>query len=462
MSRFQRAFESFTDDHGWRDMEVEGDLPADLKGTLYSTGPSLFELLGERYDHWFDGDGAVSGVRFGSGKARSAARVLDTPALREERKRGRLLYGGYNRRAAARMALRAPLKRAKNTGNTAVLAHAGRVYALWEAGRPIEVDPDTLETLGTCSFDGALRGAYSAHPHRVAARNAIYGFGFHLSHRPALDVFETREGETRRLTSVDLWPVRMVHDFIVTEKHIVFFIPPVRVRVLRALINIGSFAENLRWDPALGTEVVVIPIDEPERVVRYRTAAFYQWHFVNAFERGDDIVVDVVRYPDFRTADWLYAFSNGRPLPEAPSSLDRVVLTPKSERFAVEPLWDHPCEFPTVARSHTGREHRHAFLAAHSSLDGMREGPVDRIAKVDTTTGVATMVDLGAHTMVGEPFVVQKGEADDDAFLLSHVYDADTHRTFLAVVDAQTMDLRAKCWFGGHLPPRLHSDFVTD
>lgn len=442
-------------------MEIEGRVPDALRGTLYSTGPSLFDVLGERYDHWFDGDGAISAVRFVEGRARSAAKLLQTPALQEERRAGKMLFAGYQRRGALRMLARSPLKRGKNTGNTAVLAEGRRVFALWEGGRPIEVDAETLETLGPQSFDGVIEGSFSAHPHRVASRDAVYGFGLRVGRRPYLDVFETRAGTTRRLTSVPIWPVRMVHDFIATEKHIVFLVPPVRIRISRALFGTGGLTDYLRWEPSLGTEIIVIPIDAPERVVRYRTEAFYQWHFVNAFERGDDIVVDVVRYPDFRTNDWLHAFSRGAPLPEACSSLDRVVLTPKSERFAVEPVWEHPCEFPAIARRQAGREHRFAFVAAHRDLDQVREGPLDRVAKVDTESGMTTMVDFGEGTMVGEPLVVRRGEGEDDAFLLTHVYDADAHRTFLAVIDAETMELHAKCFFGGHLPPRLHSDFVS-
>src|SRR5437868_14286272 len=38
---------------------VEGRWPADLAGTFYRNGPGRFELGGERYRHWFDGDGMV-------------------------------------------------------------------------------------------------------------------------------------------------------------------------------------------------------------------------------------------------------------------------------------------------------------------------------------------------------------------------------------------------------------------
>ena len=37
--------------------QVWGSMPPDLNGVFYRNGPGRFELGGERYHHWFDGDG---------------------------------------------------------------------------------------------------------------------------------------------------------------------------------------------------------------------------------------------------------------------------------------------------------------------------------------------------------------------------------------------------------------------
>ena len=46
----------------------------------------------------------------------------------------------------------------KNTANTHVVGHAGRILALMEGARPTELGPD-LETVGEHDFGGALHGA---------------------------------------------------------------------------------------------------------------------------------------------------------------------------------------------------------------------------------------------------------------------------------------------------------------
>ncbi len=50
--------------------------------------------------------------------------------------------------------------------NTNVIGHAGRTFAIVEAGSlPYELT-DELETIGACDFDGTLAGGYTAHPKR--------------------------------------------------------------------------------------------------------------------------------------------------------------------------------------------------------------------------------------------------------------------------------------------------------
>ncbi len=62
--------------------------------------------------------------------------------------------------------------------NTNVIGHAGRTFAIVEAGsRPYELT-DELETVGVCDFDGTLPGGYTAHPearpgHGRAARRVV-------------------------------------------------------------------------------------------------------------------------------------------------------------------------------------------------------------------------------------------------------------------------------------------------
>ena len=45
-------------------IRFEGKLPKALRGTLHRNGPALLERAGQRYHHWFDGDGMVQAYEF--------------------------------------------------------------------------------------------------------------------------------------------------------------------------------------------------------------------------------------------------------------------------------------------------------------------------------------------------------------------------------------------------------------
>ena len=104
--------------------------------------------------------------------------------------------------------------------------------------------------------------------------------------KSAIDLYELPlRGPARRLGTLPLDAPTVLHDFIATDRHLVFVLAPTRLRLLRALLGETRPERLFDWQPERGSEVVVVPIDEPERVVRFRTEPFFVWHFANAFER---------------------------------------------------------------------------------------------------------------------------------------------------------------------------------
>ena len=456
---WRSAFRDLPREHGFEPMAVEGRLPPDLRGTLYRVGPSLYASFGERYRHWFDGDGAVSAVRFVDGAAQGAVRLVQSEGLLEERRAGRRIFAAYGTPAAGGPIARAR-SRYKNAANTSVMAWNEGLYALFEGSLPTRIDADDLQTLGTTSFGGVIPENFSAHPHRVPARRASYNFGVRFGRTTLLDVFELPDGgDARRIASLPLAGATMIHDFIATENHLVFFAPPLRLHVLRQLLGVAPYAENLAWRPELGTEILVVPIDRPTEPIRIEAEAFYQWHFSNAFERDGRIVVDFVRYPDFSSNAWLGGLPHGEDRPARPGTFWRATIDLHAKRFAAQQIWGTSCEFPRVAPAVQARPYRHAWMAAHS---GAYRGLYDRLAKVDVETGAVRVFDPGPGCYPSEPVFVPRpgGSAEDDGWVLALVYDAHAGRSHVAIVDGTSGETIARAWFDHHVPPTFHGGFA--
>ena len=441
-----------TREHGFQPLRVEGRLPGELRGTLVRNGPGQFEQFGRPYRHPFEADGALSAVRFdGSGGALGSARLTPSAGLVEERAAGRILYGlsaPWPRRV-----LNLLRGRQKNTANTNVMAWQGRLFALMEGAGPTEIDPGTLDVIGETDL-GMVRGGFSAHPHRVAARRASYNFGLQYGRRTLLYWYELPDaGPARRLGQLELGGPTMLHDFIATESHLVFFVSPIRINVARLLLQVGGFQDMFQWRPERGTEVICIPIDRPSEVVRFHHDAFFQWHFTNAFDRGGELVIDYVRYPDFDSFNAIGLRAAERTF--AHGGYHRAVVDPARRTLRSELVWDHACEFPRIHPGREGGRHEVAWLAL---------GQLEGIARVDAGNGAVSQHSLPAHQRASEPLFVPRpgGTAEDDGWLLVLCADLAAERSFVAVHDARRIADAplARVWFDHLIPITFHGGWL--
>lgn len=213
--------------------------------------------------------------------------------------------------------------------------------------------------------------------------------------------------------------------------------------------------------------MIVVPIDEPTRVTRFTVEPFYQWHFANAFEHGAQVVVELVRYPDFSSNAWLGSLVRDTPPADfAPGSLHRATIDPAARTLRSEERWSGYGEFPTVAPGVSAREHRIVWLATVSAETAARRGLPDRLARIDVTTGRADVVALGPSQYPSEAiFVPRPGAApatEDDGWVVTLVYDARVDRSHVAVLDARDPHAGpiARAWFDQPIPFTFHGAFV--
>jgi all-trans-8'-apo-beta-carotenal 15,15'-oxygenase len=467
--RWMGSLRDLPREHGFEPLRVEGSLPAELRGTLYRTGPSRFSSFGKPYGHLFDGDGAVTAVRFANGGALGASKLVQTEDLVKERGAGRQIYGGYGTTTPGLKRFWPPAVRSrlKNPANTSILVWGQRVFALYEGDLPTEIAPSDLATLGEQDL-GFVVESFSAHPRAAPSRRKIYNFGLRYGSKTILDIYELDDsGAGRKFTEVPLAQTTLIHDFVATEKHLVFFAPPLRFNPLRLLFGLDTLNGAMRWSPEFGTDVIVVPIDDPARVTRFTIDAFFQWHFLNAYERGNEIVVDVVRFPDFKSNEWfgeliqphlMSAYMGGE--------LWRITLDPGARRATNEPCWAHPCEFPRVAPAVESTRHTIGWLAAYGTSAGtLVERLPDAVAKVEVETGRSS-VWLSGGGVVSEPIFVPRlgngaGQAEDDGWVLALVYDPASDASNITVLDGRDLSSGplARAWFDHHVPPTFHGAF---
>lgn len=432
--------------HGFEALEVEGELPRDLLGTLYRNGPALFEVGGQRYDHLFEGDGGITALRLDAGRAFGAHRILETAGLAQERAEGRAIFGTsvpWHTRIA-----NIYRGRHKNVANTNVLSHRGGLYALWEGGKPTRFDADALTLVGEETLGDVVQGTFSAHPHAVPARRTTYNFGLKYGRTNLLTAYALPwDGEAKVLGEVTLRHPVMLHDFVATERHLVWFVSPIKLDLVRFALGLATFDRLFRWDASLATEVIVMPIDAPSEVRRFEVPAFFQWHFANAFERDGEIVVDYVHYAN------MDSFHDIGRSAAAKGRLHRAVIGSRGLR--TEQIASLSCEFPLVHPGLEGAQSAPVWVSLQGDAGG--------IARVHRGEERAFFFDEG--TLASEAVVIPKSGAarsEDDVYLAALVLDGASQRSFFAIWDGPRFQDGpiAKAWFDHPVPITFHGKWV--
>jgi carotenoid cleavage dioxygenase-like enzyme len=289
---------------------ISGTVPTGLRGSLYRNGPGRLSRGGMLMGHWFDGDGAVLAVQFSEGRAIGTYRFVQTAAYQAEAQADRLMFSNYGTLPAWRDRWRG----LKNAANTAVLALDDRLLALWEGGLPHGLDLASLETRGIDDLGYLPRnGSYSAHPSRDGQTGEIFNFGVGFGVKPQVRLYRSnRRGQLLRQGVFNLDHLPLLHDFVLAGRYMIFCIPPVTIALLPLALQQRCLSASLRWQPELGTTIVVCDRDSLAVVQRFQTDAWFQWHFGNGAVLADGtVVVDYVRYEDLATNEFLREVASG-------------------------------------------------------------------------------------------------------------------------------------------------------
>ncbi len=428
------------------ELNVIGQVPDALSGRYLRNGPNPASPPEPATYHWFTGDGMVHGIRLRDGRAEwyrnrwvRSAEVART--LGEEPRPG-LVHAGMDFAA-----------------NTNVIGHAGRTFAIVEAGaRPYELT-DELETIGPCDFGGTLDGGYTAHPKRDPLTGELYAVSYFFGWGDDIEVTildaQARVRSTRRVAMGG--PVS-VHDCAITQRYIVLLDLPVTFNLEAAA---GGASFPYRWQEDYHARVGLLPRDgESTDVVWHDVEPCYVFHPMNAFDApdGDGIVLDVVRHPSmFRTQ--LLGPAEGSP------TLERWHLDGRGSPVKEERVDDRGQEFPRVDERRVGLPHRYGYAVAVAESDDIL-GTESVLLRHDFERGASEARSFGRRASLGEAVFVPRsdGAGESDGWVMALVHAADTGISALHILNAGDIDGEAQAVveLPQRVPAGFHGNWVPD
>ena len=439
---------------------LSGRLPPGLEGVLWRNGPAEHERFDERYTHWFDGDGMVQAFTFAGGTVSHRARILDTPKRRSETREGRRFIPAFGTPGTGQLAGPDDM----NVANTSMLVHSGHLMALWEGGSALEVDPETLGARQFKAWRPDLSGLpFSAHP-RVEEDGTLWNIGVVYWPREALLVYRIgRDGAVVNANLLDVGPMGMVHDFVVTSGHLVVLLAPLVIDSDLLTASGVSFLDAHVWRPEHGTRILTIDKNLLEVVRRHELPSGFHFHHGNGWEEADGTIrLDLCQAPDpeFATRD-LRAVMRGELEFSSAHPRFRSVVLPPGSSAAVSLSVPGLAEFPRIDPRRTGRRHRVVFALAGGEED--ENWPFRRVVSIDPEQGEVDGWSYPGHQIPEEHVFVPAGEAEGEGWLLGPYLDVRRMATGLNVFNARHVSA-GPLWEGilpYPLPLALHGTFAA-
>ena len=438
---------------------IEGRLPPELRGTFYRNGPAVHERFGLRYRHWFDGDGMVQALRFDGTGVTHRGRVLMTPKLARERAAGRRLLPGFATPVGRGARVRGPDD--LNPANTSLVEHHGELLALWEGGSASVLDRATLAWEGFKTWADGFEGVpFTAHP-KIDPDGTLWAFGAIYLPAPRLVLYQVApDGALVKADVIDVGPLGMVHDFVVTGKHLVIVLPPF-VPEPEALIE-GTFLDAFEWRPELGSRALVVSKDDFGERRWYSLPPGFGFHHGNGWEEASGTLrfdLCVAPDPTLMTERFRYIMQ-GELRPAEPARYTRFALLPdgSSDLETERGGW---AEFPRVAPAVTGLRNRYVYTLGAG--EGTHGPVLHRLEKRDLERGTLDTFDFGSGVIPEEHVFVPRrgGRSEDDGWLVGTFLDYEGAVTGVAVFDARRVGdgPLARAWLGYPLPLGFHGHF---
>ena len=429
------------DEYDADDLEMIGEIPKDIDGIYVRNSENpAFGSIG--LYHPFDGDGMIHTMSFRDGKASYKNRFVRTKGLMAEIEAGKPLWAGIaeDPRLSTRPGWGAH-GGIKDSSSTDVVVHAGKILStFYQCGEGYRLDPYTMEQFGTegwVPLDGI-----SAHPKLDENTGELLFFNY-STHAPYMHYGVV--GPDNKLKHYIPIPVpgpRLPHDMAFTKNYSIIADLPLFWDA--DILAKGRHAARFHRD--IPTRFAIVPrYGQPEDIRWFEADPTYVLHWMNAWEEGDEIVLDGYFQED--PAPKPLDAPGGDPrLGQLMAYLDENSFKPKLHRWrfnlktgavSESHLDDRLLEFGSFNQTYGGEKSRYLYSTFTKPGWFLFEG----LVKHDFETGKSETLNFGEGRFGSEaPFAPRVGaRSEDDGYIVSFITDMVENRSECVLIDAQNI-----------------------
>ena len=419
------------------DLEVKGEVPKEINGLYIRNGMNPRSGFS---DHWFFGNGMLHGFNFEDGKVSYKNRYVRTPYYEKDLD----IIGSFGDLSAS-------------PANTHIIKHADKFLALEEAHLPWEVD-ENLETKGAYDFNGKLKGAMTAHPRTCPKTGELLFFSYSVMSEPYLTYYRVNPvGKLVQIEPIELPRAVMMHDWNVTENHVVFMDLPI-ISDMNLAVETGS---PFGFKPEFGARLGVMPREGSNSDVRwFDIDPCYVFHPLNSYEDGNKIILHVCRQQEAMVGGFQDIYGGETTV----ARLWKWTIDLELGSVKEEQIDDAPCDFPRIDDRRIGFKNDYGyFTTLETDVESLTIGR--HLLKYDLVNGKRLTHDLGENVTGGEALFVPRtaNSSEDDGWVISLAYEAETDRSKLLIINSQDFESApvAEIYAPQRVPNGAHGSWIS-
>lgn len=270
------------------------------------------------------------------------------------------------------------------------------------------------------------------------------------------------------------WSVERVpymHSFSVTKNYVIIFAAPFFVNVFN-MVRYAAPIKGLDWLAEDPTTIYVINL-KTKKLITMETENVFTMHHVNAFEENEEIFVDISSYPNPDFVKNLELSVLRDPLKrnsfDAHAQLRRYHINIKQRAVNQKPLtstasvpFANFLDLPTI--NERFRYKNYCYIYGNVlKIDNVTLCNM-AIVKKDMCNDNGDKYWHRPHHYPAEAWFVPnpKAKTEDDGYLLVPIFDGDRKQSYLAIIDAVTMETINKAKLPTIVPFNLHGRFFEE
>lgn len=263
------------------------------------------------------------------------------------------------------------------------------------------------------------------------------------------------------------------HSFSITENYAVLFLYPVTFDATKFWSVNFHIMEVIEKEASGITDIYLIHL-KTGKVTHRETGDLFSMHHGNAYEDGDEVIVDLIknRFENMRDYMKLKDMMNPpvvRNMSEANNfdfyrfhvGLEKDYVHVKTfEDVHALHTFTHHFEFPIINENYRGK--KYCILYGWAAYQQSRHTLVKTNLCNDSLSRSWSDPNFN-HYSTEMSFVPDpNGKSEDDGILITNIYDGELEKTYLMVFDAKTFTPINKAWLPHNIPYSFHGMYFPE